>query len=348
MINTELANVDYLLLMTKHDIQDLDYQIEIKNDYFYNINYFENNYLRKSTRIFSEHNHLFKTLVKERYHKACLIETAFYFRVLQIYLEAGPILSRYGRFFTDEFFADVIKHNKNGAVFLKSPRTAREISSFLNEIMFGYYLQDKTATPPEIDFYQYPVIRETFEYVAKSFFNDKIYDFYKSELNKFNPYHGPDGRFVSKPEGTGNSEHKPGTKPKPASSLTDTQACSDETISYIRNYDEGLFYVSQNLTEKKLCGKNVLCPDINPDICNKTGKTNLERMQEGVPPTLDLGSDAHLHHIGQCENSPLAVLASSVHDKFTKLLHPDPWSDIDRGKFSGTRAMIYKELSKQI
>ncbi len=24
-------NIDYLLLMTKHDIQDLDYQIEIKN-----------------------------------------------------------------------------------------------------------------------------------------------------------------------------------------------------------------------------------------------------------------------------------------------------------------------------
>ena len=65
MINTELANVDYLLLMTKHDIQDLDYQIEIKNDYFYNINYFENNYLRKSTRIFSEHNHLFKPLSRK-------------------------------------------------------------------------------------------------------------------------------------------------------------------------------------------------------------------------------------------------------------------------------------------
>ncbi|WP_406040294.1 HNH/ENDO VII family nuclease [Succinimonas sp.] len=71
--------------------------------------------------------------------------------------------------------------------------------------------------------------------------------------------------------------------------------------------------------------------------------------QEGChPPALDSGSKAHLHHIGQCENSPLAILADSVHDKFTKLLHPDPWSDIDRGKCSGIRNLIYIELSKQI
>lgn len=358
MTQPAAPDIDYLLLMTKHEIQDLEYQIEIKDDYFYNINYYESDHLRKFTRIFTEHNHMLEALVKERFHKACLIETAFYFRVIQLYLEAGPIRSRYGRFFSDEFFANVIKYHEKESGFLTSPRAAKEISRFLGEVMFRYYLQDKNENTPEIYTFQYPIIRGTFKYVAESFRNEKVYDFYKSELDKFNPYHGPDGRFVSRPAGTGNSdnEHEPGSKPKPVSTLTDEQkkelkqslGCSDETVSYIRNYEEGLFYVAQNLTEKIICGKNVLCPDINPYTRDNKGKTNLENMKDGTAPILDSGSKAHLHHIGQCENSPLAILAGSVHTKFTKLLHPDPWSDIDRGKCSGTREMIYIELSKQI
>ncbi len=131
--------------------------------------------------------------------------------------------------------------------------------------------------------------------------------------------------------------------------LKQSLGCSDETVSYIRNYEEGLFYVAQNLTEKIICGKNVLCPpDINPYTRDDKGKTNFERMKEGTAPFLGPEDKADLHHIGQCENSPLAILAGSVHDKFTKLLHPDAWSDINRNKFSETREMIYIELSKQI
>ncbi len=103
---------------------------------------------------------MLEALVKERFHKACLIETAFYFRVIQLYLEAGPIRSRYGRFFSDEFFINVIKYHEKESGFLTSPRTAKEISRFLGEVMFRYYLQDKNENTPEIYTFQYPIIRE--------------------------------------------------------------------------------------------------------------------------------------------------------------------------------------------
>ncbi len=34
MTQPAAPDIDYLLLMTKHEIQDLEYQIEIKDDFF--------------------------------------------------------------------------------------------------------------------------------------------------------------------------------------------------------------------------------------------------------------------------------------------------------------------------
>lgn len=72
-----------------------------------------------------------------------------------------------------------------------------------------------------------------------------------------------------------------------------------ELIKQFRNYEEYLIYKDAGLTKQIIAGKMALIQPIKLDLIDDKGRTNLQRMKEGLP-ALDLdGNSFELHHIGQ-------------------------------------------------
>lgn len=68
------------------------------------------------------------------------------------------------------------------------------------------------------------------------------------------------------------------------------------------------------LSAKMVNGKTALVRDIDLNyVDDMTGKTNLQLMQEGKAPIDPTGQKYELHHIGQKNDSPLAILTRAEH-----------------------------------
>ena len=79
------------------------------------------------------------------------------------------------------------------------------------------------------------------------------------------------------------------------------------------------------------------------------GKSNFQRMQEGLAPIGPDGKPMELHHVLQTPDGPLVEITKQLHTKYKKQLHinPDSWgSAIDRSKHAKFRSEYWKERAK--
>ncbi|MGE7673451.1 HNH/ENDO VII family nuclease [Lysinibacillus sp. NPDC094403] len=115
--------------------------------------------------------------------------------------------------------------------------------------------------------------------------------------------------------------------------------------------EERAIYEGAHLEKGEVNGREVLQrTDVDYDAVDSLGRTNLERMQKGMPPLVD-GKPIELHHIGQKSDSPLAELTVQehrgpgndgiLHDKTVE-------SEIDRQEFKKEREAHWKERAKQV
>lgn len=87
-----------------------------------------------------------------------------------------------------------------------------------------------------------------------------------------------------------------------------------ELIARFNSMEQYEICKSAGLTAKMINGKTVLARKIDLEYVDEiTGKTNLQLMQEGYAPLDPTGTKYQLHHIGQNNNSPLAILTQSEH-----------------------------------
>ena len=67
------------------------------------------------------------------------------------------------------------------------------------------------------------------------------------------------------------------------------------------------------LTPQMVNGNTALVRSIDLDLVDDLGRTNLQRMQEGLAALAPDGSSYQLHHIGQQADSTLAILTQAEH-----------------------------------
>lgn len=125
---------------------------------------------------------------------------------------------------------------------------------------------------------------------------------------------------------------------------------SDTINDYIRSKEELEIYKNLDLKEGVINDKPVLKDNsIDPNLKDSAGRTNLERMERGLPPIDKNGDSYNLHHIGQGKDSPLAELPDKTHKENDKILHDkNRPSEIDRDSFAKERAEHWKERAAEI
>ncbi|HRZ82493.1 MAG TPA: HNH/ENDO VII family nuclease [Candidatus Hydrogenedentes bacterium] len=114
--------------------------------------------------------------------------------------------------------------------------------------------------------------------------------------------------------------------------VKDASPYSDEVTDRIRSADELEVYKDAGLEEREVNGRTCLTdPNIDPNKKDDFGRTNLERMEQGLPPIGNDGKEMNLHHIGQKPDSPLAELENTDHRKNSSVLHDREASEVDHG-----------------
>ena len=120
-----------------------------------------------------------------------------------------------------------------------------------------------------------------------------------------------------------------------------------DIIKQFHTMDEYNAFKAAKLKPVMVNGKTALVRD---DFDLKTivddyGRTNLQRMKEGVAPLDANGKSYELHHIGQEADASLAILTQSEHDNV--VLHGfKSISEIDRNAFEGQRKKFWKTMAK--
>ena len=89
---------------------------------------------------------------------------------------------------------------------------------------------------------------------------------------------------------------------------------SDEIIDAISSMEEYEIYKKAGLVEAEINGKKCLIrTDIDWEQKDAMGRTNKERIEQGLSPINKDGKVIELHHIGQQSDSPLAELTTEEH-----------------------------------
>lgn len=125
-----------------------------------------------------------------------------------------------------------------------------------------------------------------------------------------------------------------------------------DIVEKIGSEEEAVIYQEAGLIPDIINGKDVLLnPNIDIDQKDVFGRTNLDRMEQGLAPLDKEGKPMELHHIGQNNNSPLAELTwkehrgagndTVLHDKLKE-------SEIDRSSFAKERAEHWKSRAEHI
>ena len=101
-------------------------------------------------------------------------------------------------------------------------------------------------------------------------------------------------------------------------------------------------YKKAGLQEAEINGRKCLIRgDIDWEQKDEMGRTNRERVQQGLSPYNKDGKVIELHHIGQHTDSPLAELTQEEHrgkENYHVLHHKSGESEIDRAVFGVERA----------
>lgn len=116
---------------------------------------------------------------------------------------------------------------------------------------------------------------------------------------------------------------------------------SQEINDCIGSVEELEVYMDAGLTEVEIDGKKCLVrDDIDFDQKDLMGRTNTERIDQGLAPINKDLKVIELHHIGQNSDSPLAELTQQEHrgkGNDTILHDKTKESEINRGKFTSER-----------
>jgi hypothetical protein len=111
----------------------------------------------------------------------------------------------------------------------------------------------------------------------------------------------------------------------------------DEIIDAISSWEEYQIYDKAGLQYAEINGKPCLIrSDIDMNQKDEFGRTNRERMEQGLAPLGKDGKPIELHHIGQKPDSPLAELTQEEHrgrGNDTILHDKAKPTEIDRGEF---------------
>lgn len=123
-----------------------------------------------------------------------------------------------------------------------------------------------------------------------------------------------------------------------------------DLIKSIHSKEEYNILNSGNRTVVKIGGRNVLVPkDINWNLKDAKGLTNLERAEKGYSILDSSGNPYEVHHIGQKNDGSFALLTKSEHmsDGHNKILHyQEGSSEIDRTAFAKVKKDLFKNLFK--
>lgn len=123
----------------------------------------------------------------------------------------------------------------------------------------------------------------------------------------------------------------------------------DDIIRKFHSIDEYYVYKSSKLKPKVINGKSALVQEIDWNFIGdvEDGRTNAQRVREGLAPLDPSGNPYNLHHIGQNDDSPLAILTSKQHTDNNGILHENTGtseSNIDRNEFAKDRRKFWSEL----
>lgn len=127
---------------------------------------------------------------------------------------------------------------------------------------------------------------------------------------------------------------------------------SSEIIDSIASMEEYEVYKEAELVEVQVGDKSCLIrPDIDMEQVDGFGRTNKERMNQGLAPLTPEGRPYELHHIGQRQDSPLAELTMQEHrgQGNDVILHDKTKeSEINRQEFGMERVEHWQNRSKEI
>lgn len=118
-----------------------------------------------------------------------------------------------------------------------------------------------------------------------------------------------------------------------------------EVIKQFHSPDEYEVFKAANLKPHIINGKTALVRnDIDLDLVDEFGRTNLDRMRAGLSPLDANGSSFELHHIGQKADATLSILTQAEHDN--AVLHGfKAISEIDRTVFATQRKNFWKTMA---
>lgn len=84
-----------------------------------------------------------------------------------------------------------------------------------------------------------------------------------------------------------------------------------------------------------------------PNIKDALGKTNIERMKQGLAPIGKDGKAVELHHLKQKDNGLIIELTNKEHNVNSKVLHGyKKESEIDRNAFNKFKKQHWQERAK--
>ncbi len=115
----------------------------------------------------------------------------------------------------------------------------------------------------------------------------------------------------------------------------------------------GISYIEKQILKsarfKKVNGRIVAQRNVfDPYQRDALGRTNIERMKQGLAPIGYDGKPVELHHLKQEEDSIIVEMLSSEHKKFYKELHRYKQnSEINRMEFNKWRVNYWKERAKE-
>lgn len=126
---------------------------------------------------------------------------------------------------------------------------------------------------------------------------------------------------------------------------------SNQVVDCIGSIEEYQVYKEANLIELSVGEKSCLVrEDIDMSQKDGFGRTNKERMEQGLAPLTKEGRPYELHHIGQHQDSPLAELTMQEHrgkGNDTILHIKTKESEINREEFGVERAEHWQNRVKE-
>ncbi len=125
-------------------------------------------------------------------------------------------------------------------------------------------------------------------------------------------------------------------------------------LSFIKSFhsmDEYEVYKNAGLQLSNVNGKLAYTQKIDWSLIDDKGRTNADRIVEGLNPIDNLGNSFELHHIGQKSDSPLAILTQSQHRDHYSTLHSNTGSaagKVDHGaSWSAQKQQFWLDLLEQ-